>query len=391
MIKIIRRSALMLLAGVSVPALVGRAVWAGVPNIIKSEFQDYVTLEQFGAKGDGVSDDSTALEKAASTGKEIHIQKDKIYQINIQKTINKDIRIVGGGTLLFSTIGRTALLCTGRVYLEEVTLDGNNIANELIRCTGSEFKMVGGIVKNVFNLAARYNITGIQITDCDSVNIYGVNFSSICGPGNGVIGDSIGAIAAIQITGSCNHGVIKGCNFVNVNNRQNIGEKSNFEDADAIRCYSTTGDQNIEISENVFFDIGKRAAKFSGTENSIYAFEKNVITSGYSKTVDDGLVLGNGMFSVVSCYSGYFVARANWLVSGVVGYFFEGGTAKLKSVELVGNTYAPEFHKTVNTSVTRFSYIGKILNSNIYFKEYSNKVINTYRNNVVFNNKNYSE
>lgn len=385
MIRITRRNALLFTGSGLGSNFVTRSLWAGLHETITNKLPEYVTLEQFGAKGDGVSDDSTALEKAADTGVEIHLKKNRIYHIAVAKIITKDLRIIGDGTLVFSTKGKTALMCKGRVYMKEITLDGNNIANELVRATGSEFKMIGGAVRNVFSSASKYNITGIQLIDCSYVEICEVRFTSICGPGNGVIGDSIGAIAAIQITGYCNYGIIRSCIFSDVNNRNHIGEKSFLEDADAIRCYSTTGDQNIKVSGNMFSDIGKRAAKFLGTEKSIYSFENNEISSKYIKTIDNRLTYGNGMYSIVSCYSGYFTAKSNKLSSGVVGYFFEGGTLKLRSVELIDNIFEPEFHRIVNTSVTRFSYIGNILSIDFHFSEFGNRVENTYQSSVVLN------
>lgn len=338
-----------------------------------------LSLKQFGGDGSGVADSATAFEKAAAVvGSEIKLEKGSIFKIATPKTIATNLRVTGDGTLLFTTANQTGLLCQGTVYTEDVILDGNNSTNFLINCTGSRLVMKGGAVKKVFLPAPTDNVTGIQTNNTDYVRIENVDFSEICGPANATIGDTIGAVAAIQIIGSCADGLVEGCGFTDVNNRATAGGVRQFEDADAIRCFSVGGDQNVTVKTNRFGNIGKRAAKFSGTVGSRYKFDDNDITSPYLLTVDDAVTLDNGMFSIVSCYSGYFSANKNRMIGGVVSAFFEGGTTLLRSVQLNNNVHIPEYHKRATTSATTFARIATGVHVDLVLGVSENLIKNVY-------------
>ena len=64
------------------------------------ENRDYVTPEQFGAKGDGVTDDAAAIQAAVDSGKDVVFSDEKTYFISADKYIsinNKtDFRMSGG-------------------------------------------------------------------------------------------------------------------------------------------------------------------------------------------------------------------------------------------------------------------------------------------------------
>lgn len=243
--------------------------------------------------------------------------------------------------------------------LDDIILDGNSVSNELIRCTGSKLEVYGGEVKNIYRANPTDNVTGIQITGVDFVRIEGVIFSKICCGGNGTIGDAAGAVAAVQIVGSCANGRITNCTFDDINNRlATITGTLQYEDADAVRCFSTSGNQNVKIENCYFTKIGKRAAKFLGTTASIYCFNDNDLTSQYTSTIDDAVTLGNGMFSMASCYSGYFSADSNRLNGGVTSFIFDCDFADMRSIRVTNTVNNCEYHKYSNTTLTTFLRAG---------------------------------
>ncbi|MGM9543624.1 MAG: hypothetical protein ACI3T9_01440 [Romboutsia timonensis] len=60
-----------------------------------------VTPEMFGAKGDGVTDDTDSIKKALKNGKKINLTNNKIYLISEYITIDSNTEITGNGELYF--------------------------------------------------------------------------------------------------------------------------------------------------------------------------------------------------------------------------------------------------------------------------------------------------
>jgi hypothetical protein len=343
---------------------------------------DIITLEMFGAVLNGVADDSTAFAAAinASVGREIEIKTGKICKINTAQSFSVGFRLCGGGTILINVpTGQTAIAVSGAVRLDNIILDGNSVSNELIRCTGSKLEIYGGEVKNIYRATPTDNVTGIQTIGVDFLRIKDVVFSKICGGSNGTIGDSAGAVAAVQISSSCANGRITNCTFDDINNRlASITGTLQYEDADAVRCFSTSGNQNVKIEGCYFTNIGKRAAKFLGTSSSVYGFDDNDCLSAYTGTVDDAVTLGNGMFSMASCYSGYFSADRNRFNGGVTSYIFDCDTADLRSVRVTNTVNNCEYHKRANTTLTTFLRSGTTTPASVTLYANGNYSKNTY-------------
>jgi len=321
-----------------------------------------VNFEMFGAILDGTNDNSTAFAAAinASAGREIEIKTGKICKINTAQSFSVGLRLGGGGTILINVpTGQTAIAVSGSVRLDNIILDGNSVSNELISCTGSKLEIYGGEVKNVYRATPTDNVTGIQTNGVDFVRIKDVVFSKICCGGNGTQGDAAGAVAAVQIVGSCANGRITNCTFDDVNNRlATITGSLQFEDAEAVRCYSTSGNQNVKVEGCYFTNVGKRCAKFLGTSASVYGFNDNDCLSPYTGTVDDAVTLGNGMFSMASCYSGYFSADRNRFNGGVTSYIFDCDYADMRSIRVTNTVNNCEYHKRANTTLTTFLRAG---------------------------------
>jgi len=355
-------------------AVSGAGRWLSVNYLVK--------LEMFGAVLDGVTDNSAAFAAAAvaSAGREIEIKTGKVCKINTAQSFSAGLRLCGGGTILINVpTGQTAISVSGAVRLDNIILDGNSVSNELINCTGSKLEIYGGEVKNVYRATPTSNVTGIQATGVDFVRIKDVVFSKICCGANGTIGDSSGAVAAVQIVGSCENGRITNCTFDDINNRlSTITGTLQFEDADAVRCFSTSGNQNVKVEGCYFTNIGKRAAKFLGSSSSVYGFNDNDCLSSYTGTIDDAVTIGNGMFSMASCYSGYFSADRNRFNGGVTSYIFDCDTADLRSVRVTNTVNNCEYHKRANTTLTTFLRAGTTTPASATVYASGNQSKNTY-------------
>ena len=129
----------------------------------------YVTPEMFGAKGDGIADDTNAFKQAIAIGGILKFGN-KTYRITETLVINKPIKIIGGG------INRREV---GRPYL-----DFSSLASEValdIQCSGVELD--GLNIKGNRLLTTGINVLGNSKLDFKNIGIYyckfGMNFNRV--------------------------------------------------------------------------------------------------------------------------------------------------------------------------------------------------------------------
>lgn len=101
----------------------GSLTEAKLSNALKQKtIKDYVTPEMFGAKGDGITDDREAILAAIDSGEDVLFSK--TYNISSPITIDRDIHIMGKGTIISSS--GAFILSPNRKYLiEGLTFSGS--------------------------------------------------------------------------------------------------------------------------------------------------------------------------------------------------------------------------------------------------------------------------
>ncbi len=148
------------------------------------EIKDFVTLEDFGAKGDGVSDDTAALKKAVESGRNIKLLSKKSYCVNLIDTLlnvnnitiySEEQSIIksavsASDTGLSDTGFHYCFYLTGKNFaIKNVTFDANNewLERPIVE-SGNEWD----------NYIKKRNSTigNTKITDSENVNLSNVKF-----------------------------------------------------------------------------------------------------------------------------------------------------------------------------------------------------------------------
>lgn len=131
-----------------------------------------VNVSWFGAKGDGVTDDTQAIQKSVNIGKVINLEN-KTYIITKKISLKSNIKILGNNSIL--KIKNNTLIDT----ILDINQGENILINNLIFDTNMQNNVIydGSTTEKyskIYNLAINsYNATGyLHITNCKFINLY---------------------------------------------------------------------------------------------------------------------------------------------------------------------------------------------------------------------------
>ena len=246
-----------------------------------------VTPEQFGAKGDGTTDDSEAVQAACNAGYEVRFADNKTYYLASTVTIDHDVHLVGGKNTVIKTKTPTGgnapngIVVTGTLkktttLTSDYSATGttpNNVANrfELTDMTGINIGdiMVIEATDQYYNLNRQYYYLGgtLMVSDmagdylytCDAMpwnieNTENVSVKIYSAP-TAVI-ENINFESDLETSGSyhycllldyCKNSVIKNCNIKNMDNGLRIWECVNtLVDGMMLQSTPGAGETNID-------------------------------------------------------------------------------------------------------------------------------------------------
>ena len=136
-----------------------------------------ISIKMFGAVGNGIADDTEALEAAVSDGRPIYFDNGR-YLCKRTITFN-NARLIGPGTVVFSEPLSNGIVCQGDyAIVNGLTIDGSNLVASGLTIVSDSAAVSHVQVKNIkgltdtgavgINCVAKENVC---ITDCDISNV----------------------------------------------------------------------------------------------------------------------------------------------------------------------------------------------------------------------------
>lgn len=247
--------------------------------------KDYVTPQMFGAVGDGVHDDTDAVNNAISSAKQV-IFPNGVYKCtnDITVTDGKSIKSLSnstGGNAKLKFENGHGLILNGRcISVSNITLEGDTtgIGLKLTGTNQSHFVNISGLIINYFKIAVLSDVTmwdntfvNVRVNECETgIKVEHKNIGSFCITYTNVYFNNVGcdliAYALDATFISCNFGVINFPTVIMGTNAKLTFIGCNFE------C-----DTNTIDSKNAMFELTSLCVKFTNCKFQNYAGVNNKV------------------------------------------------------------------------------------------------------------------
>lgn len=260
---------------------------------VQSKLRDVVSVKDFGAVGDGVTDDILAFTRALATGKDVLVPEGtyRLAPTAVQTIANLGEQLLygeGTATLKVDLASSIQLfIFNGPVSLENLSVDFNQKSCSDAFTWASN---VGHInIKNVkvFNLkdtnSATSSTTFVISAAGNTFDIENIKATSMLKRGNGTVTDGPGAYNMIFVWGQTSNVSTKGSIrnvFASEIHNINASDQIIFEDT-AVIFISTPGDDkenNVVIDGVHGYNFGKRIVKTQASNVSISNVMGNATT-----------------------------------------------------------------------------------------------------------------
>jgi hypothetical protein len=272
---------------------------AELSQTVETKLRETVSVKDFGAVGDGATDDTAAIVSALATGKDVMISEGtyRLSPSSMQTIANQGYqRLYGEGNVTLSVNLASSInmfLFNGPVALENLTIDFNEGPAQYPFRWAANAGMIQ--IKNIRlrNLKDTDSTTGsitfFIVPTGNTFDIQDVSASSMLKRGNGNITDGPGSYNVIYVGGGSGstQGSIRNV-FVSEIHNINASDQIIYEDTAGVYVATESDDQNnrIEISNVHGYNFGKRLLKIHASNVAI----SNV--TGYSIEGDSLGVIG---------------------------------------------------------------------------------------------------
>jgi hypothetical protein len=288
-----------------------------------SGFAGYVRPEDHGAVGDGVADDTTALENAIlalSTGKALYLSPGRTYTHTTVLTIATDgVGIIGAGKLLGTAELTSALKITGdKVFVSDITVETvstqrlHPYENQRFLADGAN-GLVAVNVKSVKSSGTGFFLTrcdGFTLINCSAEDSWGDGFHITGGSKNGTLvmplarrtGDD--GVAVVSYEGKSDPGLCENIDII----RPVV-----LDQTVRGRGVTVVGGKNIRY-HHIFVDRCWGPGVYFGCEpygdNPTHGIDGAIVSGGTVRRAHFTSDIGNGAILVASSRKDQFISNS---------------------------------------------------------------------------------
>ena len=317
-----------------------------------------IDVRDLGAKGDGIADDTAAIQLAIDNAKEILIPIGT-YLISNSLTLKSDITIMGNGTIKVNSDG---VAFAGIKAFTSGTAGIQNV--QIIGITIDGGGQVGGVIT-----AGKRSAIGIYLTNCTNIIIDKVHIKN-CGVINGAAPQTDSLYGGFGILAQCNNGQIKGIKITNCTVEKIAGGGFNFGDGIYIGGSSSTGitPEDILISNCTITIVGRHGIGLAEAPSTSQSKNVRLLNNYISYTMLAGIDIEDGSDMIIAdCQfsnCGNFTTSGNYYVypPGTFPVTFSLRTAIATGTASNNITIADCIIDTCNIGIAYGAMLNKILN-----------------------------
>jgi hypothetical protein len=243
-----------------------------------TRFSEIVNVKDFGAVGDGVADDTAAIQNAFNTGKSIFFP-DGSYKITSNLLLNSDNQQI--------TLSKKSVLIKSFSGNHLITIDANNVYIFSGQFNGNNSSFPAGLVEACIRIIGNYNTidSGYYFSCGRGITINGGDLSPLKGIGNIVKNCHVRDINGIGVCSSNSKELL-----VDKCHIYNCGQEGITYDNNTIKSVASS---NVLINNGL---IGAAGAIGAGWDSHNNIFNANVIQS---QVTGSGIAIG-GNLNIIS-------------------------------------------------------------------------------------------